>query len=290
MKKILVPLDGSECAELALQAARPLARQWNGELLLLRVEDFYVRGPLGDVPSLSVRWTTAGVQSYLDSLAARLSAEGLSVRTLRRTGRAGPKIRNVARREAVDVIVMSSHGRSAPLRWLVGSVTEDVLRQAPSPVLVVRAGALPIPADGFHRALVPIDGSEYSYHALPQVEPFLAAGGKARLLWATNLTPLDLVASEREACLRAMEADLAERFPDRDWLALDGDATGTIVDEARQGGYDLIAMSTHGRSGFRRFILGSVTERVVRHSTCAVLVFPPTSRILTAPEKPKIPV
>lgn len=278
----MVPLDGSKTAETALPAARALARYWQAELILVRVRDFTVPSPLGSVPGQALRFYSSQVRPYIERCACDLIEEGFTVRVKLPTGRPGPSLLRLARRERADVIVMCSHGHTGPARWLLGSVTDEVLRRASCPVLVVRPGGAPLPEDGFHRALVPVDGSDISYGVVGDVGRFLAAKGGLEVFWATNLTPLDLAYEERQDCVRALEAELVERFPDHPHRVVDGDAAACILDEAQAAGHDLIAMATHGRSGFRRFLLGSVTERVARHASCPVLVFPPTAAAAAA--------
>lgn len=275
MKRILVPLDGSELAELALGPARRLARKWDAELVLVRVTEPFVQGPLAQVPSQTSRWLSAEVRPYLERVACDLAEEGFSVRTLFPRGVAREQIIRAARRQAAELIVMCSHGRSGVLRWLMGSVAEGILRRATCPILVVRPGLPAMPEDGYHQILVPVDGSPLADEVVGRVQAYLAPQGQCTVVAATNLLPLDLDKEAREDTARALEADLAERFPMLARQVFDGDASDVILTYAVDAGCDLIAMATHGRSGFKRFLLGSVTERVARHSRCPVLVFPP---------------
>ncbi|MEW6283426.1 MAG: universal stress protein, partial [Candidatus Eremiobacterota bacterium] len=176
----------------------------------------------------------------------------------------------------VDLIVMASHGRTGPGRWLLGSVAEAVLREAPCPVLLVRE-ALPVPLEGFHRILVALDGSERSLEVVPKVAALAAEGARAELLRASDLDALPLSMQEREVVLNALREELdGVTVPG---LAVqrrveDSSPAAAILAVAEREKCDLIAMTSHGRTGAARVLLGSVAERVARHAPCPVLIVP----------------
>jgi len=162
-KRILVPLDGSKLAECALPYAEELAKGCNAEEVLLLSVTEQVRGQAqvlkGDdpypgydpsihsgVPSITVSFGNKDVgkkdiqaQRYLDRVAKGLKAKGIKVRTEVLFWPPAEAITAYAERNDVDIIVMSSHGRSGPSRWAHSSVTDKVLRISPVPVLMVRA-------------------------------------------------------------------------------------------------------------------------------------------------------
>jgi nucleotide-binding universal stress UspA family protein len=151
--RIVVPLDGSPLAELALAHAATLAKAVNAPIHLLRIVD-YTRmesyGPYGLAleyasfePTLSEEEETA--RAYLGEVQAKLEEDGLSVTTDVRRGAVVREI--VGGSEPGDLIVMGSHGRGGVTRWLLGSVAEDVVRHSTVPVLLVRA-----PRDGAEKA------------------------------------------------------------------------------------------------------------------------------------------
>jgi nucleotide-binding universal stress UspA family protein len=153
-RRIVVPLDGSALAEEALPRAAELARLSRAPIHLLRVVD-YLRleryGPYALAleysaiePVLTTEQTEA--TNHLTGIADRLTGEGLPVETEVRQGRVAREV--VAAVKPGDVIVMASHGRGGLSRWLLGSIAEDVLRHAPVPVLLVRAGTEAIPDAG----------------------------------------------------------------------------------------------------------------------------------------------
>jgi nucleotide-binding universal stress UspA family protein len=138
-KKILVPLDGSELAEKALKHAHTLARSLRAELVLIRVvvfitQDFDVIPMEGAVSDEAI----ADAKRYLERAAGDLRRLGLKVTTKVRSGHVADTIIDYSENHAVDLIVMSTHGRTGPARWLIGSVADRVVHGGRVPVLLVR--------------------------------------------------------------------------------------------------------------------------------------------------------
>lgn len=134
LKKILVPLDLSDCSRKALQYAVPFARQFEAELILLHVVEPYPQAPeLGPVEM-------DAFQDAKDQMTALEKSLGASVRVkpLVQSGESTNGIIEAAKELDVDLIILSTHGRTGMARVLLGSTTERVVRRAPCPVLVVR--------------------------------------------------------------------------------------------------------------------------------------------------------
>ncbi len=142
-KKILVPLDGSDLAEQALPAAVALARQSHGEILLMRVPVFETMvvpafGGYGVMyPEQSLDHSRAEARDYLKTQQKAIDTPGITLRALIVDGDVASAILDVGRAEAVEAIVMSTHGRSGLGRLIYGSVAEAVLRAAIAPVLLI---------------------------------------------------------------------------------------------------------------------------------------------------------
>ena len=134
-KNVLVPLDESLYSERALPYAVELCRRFEGRVSLLTAVL-----PLGDEAELrgAMDFRTRRAETYLQKLAARQEAEGLSVATILRTAEPAQAVADVAREIAADVIVMTTHGTGADRRHAIGGVTQKVLLTAPCPVLLVR--------------------------------------------------------------------------------------------------------------------------------------------------------
>lgn len=144
VERILVPLDGSSLAELALSRATDLARPAGATVMLVRAAAAHAI--VGDPTEAQVLAVREG-EEYLGRVAARLRAEGFEkVETSVWYGPAAPAIVEAARLGRVDLIVMSSHGRSGLGRLILGSVAESVLRGTNVPILLLRAPDAPLQA------------------------------------------------------------------------------------------------------------------------------------------------
>jgi nucleotide-binding universal stress UspA family protein len=152
-RRIVVPLDGSALAERALPQAQELARLGGAPLHLVRVvdltrlEQYGAYGLALEYGGLAtVLDDEAGTaRAYLDGVAKRSSAARVTATTEVRRGLAAREL--VAAVRPGDLVVMATHGRGGLSRWLLGSVAEDVVRQAPVPVLLVRTGTEPAAAE-----------------------------------------------------------------------------------------------------------------------------------------------
>ena len=146
-KKILIPLDGSKLGEAALPHVENLAIMANSEVILYQAvppADGIVLSPDGEIFS-TVREEGANsglsdaAQKYLDGLKDKLASNGVTVRTEVQPGHPAESIIDFAKAEGIDLIAMSTHGRSGISRWVFGSVADKVLHAAETPVLLVRA-------------------------------------------------------------------------------------------------------------------------------------------------------
>jgi nucleotide-binding universal stress UspA family protein len=302
-KKILVPLDGFQAAEQALVVAGVLARAEAAQLLLLRsVQSFYTPAPVDAALTTEFEWSLPPsaapgrqreAQAYLAAIARRHECAGCTVHTCVEEGDAAGVIVDTATAEAVDLIVMSDQRRTG-LR--LGNVTERVLHSVACPVLLTRTAA-PI-----RRVLIALDGSPLGERALPPALAVARAlGAQVVLLRVSDtlpLNPLEIglmwewepVPSDRQTMdeLRhAAEAylrDAAARHglgPDEaQTLVLDGAPADRIQEYARLSPIDLIAMSTHGRTGLRRWLYGSVTAKVMHSTDRAMLIVRPPGEAL----------
>jgi nucleotide-binding universal stress UspA family protein len=188
---------------------------------------------------------------------------------------------------------MATHGRSGINRWLLGSVTEKVLRGTSNPLLLIRA-AEEARAEGqeiLRSVVVPLDGSELAESVLPTVANLAKELKLEVILLRVYSMPYNAYASgegyyainyeEIITALRDEAIAYLERKTEEmrtlgvakvSYLARDGFAADEIIGVARNASGNLIAMCTHGRSGIKRWALGSVTETIVRHSGDPVLV------------------
>jgi nucleotide-binding universal stress UspA family protein len=273
LKRILLPLDGSEHGAAAVTRLRPLLLRKHAELLLLRV----VAAPHGLEGDRARALEELGAEAvrYLEEVEGSLRSEGVPIRSLVRTGPAAGEILDVARKEGATLIAMATHGRSGLPRWILGSVAEKVLRASPVPVLALRSfgeGGGPPPAAEFRpkRILAAIDAADRSLAALePAVELAEIFRAEVRLIHVCDdaLSCSVPVPQLTRAYERCKEAGLAVEP-----LLRQGDPAGQILEAAQEVSADLVALATHGRSGPSRWLLGSVAERVLRSTSLPLLL------------------
>jgi nucleotide-binding universal stress UspA family protein len=140
-KRILLPLDGSPLAEQALPHAIAIAERFQSELVLLRVLIPLSRPPTAAEAALqrAEGATAVFAREYLERVAASVQERGITVQMITIEGRPHLQIIQYAETNQVDLIVMCTHGQSGLSRWLMGSVSDRVVRGAGVPVLLVRA-------------------------------------------------------------------------------------------------------------------------------------------------------
>lgn len=304
LQKILVPLDGSTLAERALSPAMSLAQPVQGEVTLLRVPwvhpisiDEYSGSTEWLYPDQAQEQTVNDAVAYLDEIGGQWAREGVTVRTKVVIGDAASVILDAAAMLAQELICMTTHGYSGLTRWVLGSVTERVLRAAPCPVMVVREPR------AIRHILIPLDGSTLAERALePGLEVALRLDARVTLLQVATGIPVphdaiyQMETMERNVgeylasstidhakiYLEAVAQRLAERGVQISTEVTDGFAAQRIVDYGVSHDVDLIVMATHGRTGLRRWAYGSVTEKVLRSGQCSLLVVRPNEDELKA--------
>ena len=197
-----------------------------------------------------------------------------------------PAIVEYAEAEEIDLIVLGTHGRRGLRRFLLGSVAEEVVRTAGCPVVTVPHEDARH-TDSIERIVVPFDFSADSVWALETAKelaatygsrldvvhaimPPMAAGGVADSPLPSGVW-VDIEKKIREDLVQRVESTAGPEVPIETHV-LEGRAAGRITKFAEEMGADLIVIGSHGLSGLRRFLLGSVSERVVRSAHCPVLV------------------
>lgn len=291
IKRIVHPTDLSEGAQRAFAYAVSLAHWHDAELHLLNVagrhqydfEEIRDRFPL-DADVLNGQVQDAGISQF--------TAADLEIVQVQEEGAApGTNILSYAKENTADLIVMGTHGRRGVDRMLMGSVAEEVVRQAPCPVCTVRNALETAPSDAVRRVMVPIDFSEASeralkhahalaltygaelvaLHAIEEVVLPMAYGMAPKQVDAETVRPnveqaLADMLSEHVGVEHA-RAEVRVGYPPQEILS-------AITDES----IDWVVMGTHGRQGFNRLLMGSVAERIVRHAPCPVLTLQEKSR------------
>jgi nucleotide-binding universal stress UspA family protein len=295
--RMLIPLDGSKLAENVLPYARVFARALGLRIELLSVVDSmdFARtthaGHVRDFDPLVEASMREG-KRYLESIAQSFTETAVTYTV--EHGVADKIIIDSAASDKDTLIAMATRGRSGIHRWLMGSVAEKVLRGATNPLLLVRGDE-----EGKNEGeaalksiVVPLDGSRMAESVLPPAMelakklsleivltrayqiPLSAAYAGAEAAYIPNQDALlNLVREEAGAYLEEKVNELHQNGVEKiSHILLVGSGADEIIDLARSTPDNLIAMCTHGRSGVKRWALGSVTEKVVRHSGDPVLV------------------
>jgi nucleotide-binding universal stress UspA family protein len=304
IRRILVPLDGSELAEQAIPDAVALAAN-SAEIVLFQavVNAEPERNLLGHVKHDSGEVAQRETELCLQNLQeiGRRWASILPGTPRYEVGFGEPAAAIVAASQRLDcdLIVAASHGRGAIRRWAFGSVADALARTATVPVMIVRAkdAAREIAVPEFGRVIVPYDGSELAAGALPvAIELAKRLNAKVLLVEAvasTVVPPIatpsepyysaevydDLISELEEEATSTLESAAAQvrqsGVPTSQTVLL-GSPIEVITETAKSG--DLIVMTSHGRSGLERWFLGSVSEQLVREGPVPVVVVPAAGR------------
>ena len=329
-RPILVPLDGTDVAEGILPYVSEVAKKGNAPLLLLGVVDprgihyppSTVDRPAGETSESWRRWrcegrrvprrsrrvrhsvlyrdqienaTLANVVDELEAVAGGLRGKGITVSVRSSIGSPAEEVLRVAEEEGCGIIAMSTHGRNAIARGILGSVTDRVVHASTLPVLTVtpeRAKEyLNLEGASLSTVMVPLDGSELSERALPYaVELARALSLELLLVRAVNLDSssyggyvhLTKISSDEVSTatdyLDAMAEGLKRQGVRARFQVLRGTAPHALLSFAQETPNALIAMTTHGRSGLSRWLMGSVGEAMVRASSDPVLTIPSTTQ------------
>jgi nucleotide-binding universal stress UspA family protein len=261
---VYVPLDGSERAESALAPAVSLASRAGAELVLF-----------------SALWPDASVGTVRNYLSARVAFLEHPARPWLILDREPADAILTVSAEPHALVCMSTRGRGAIREALLGSIGEEVVRASVAPVLLVgpemradwELGEAPL-------VLAGLDGSRPSL-AAAQAAGDLATSVKARVRAIEVLRPSDVVTVGEFPggdieMLKQVVADLAQRGLEADYKLVDGfDAADTLTKLAAAEHAAVIAVASHGRTGFARVALGSIAMRTIRQAPCPVLVSGP---------------
>jgi nucleotide-binding universal stress UspA family protein len=292
-------LDGSKTAEKVLPYARYLAGKFKVPVELLAVVD--IADIASHMASEKARFLDTIIEdgvrhctSYLRGVATTFSDSHITCTVEK--GKAEEAIIEKGAADKTMLIAMATHGRSGLNRFLLGSVAEKVLRGTGNPLLLIRASE-EAKSEGeatLKSIVVPLDGSELAESVLPTVAdmakalnlevelfrayriPYNAYAGDEGF-YAGNLE--ELLASVRDEAREYLDKKAADlrRLGVAKVLCVtkEGFAGDEIISLGRTTPDNLIAMCSHGRSGVKRWVLGSIAETVVRHSDDPVLVLRP---------------
>ena len=295
--KILVPLDGSAVAEQVLPYVRTLAGGLKIPVELMGVVDVaqfdsHIAAEKGRYLDTLIEDSVRCSREYLEGVAQTFPGANVSFAVEK--GGAAEVIIAKAGADNETLITMATHGRSGIDRWLLGSVAEKVLRGSANPLLLVRAKAEAKAAGGatLKSIVVPLDGSELAESVLPAVVemakklnlkivlfracnvPYSVFGGVREHIAIVDEL-LGGIKAEARAYLEKKTEELKKQGAKVSYVLEQGTSADQIISLGRKTPDNLIAMCTHGWSGVKGWVLGSITETVVRHSGDPVLVIRP---------------
>ena len=292
--RVLVAVDGSECATVAVELVAALDWPAGTDIRIVEVVPSGAAVFGGPWPPMAPLDTSAIDRSVreqaarnLEEAAQKVARPGCTVETVIANGRPGDTIVSLAEQSGADLIVVGSRGHGTLETMLLGSVSSEVIDHAHVPVLVARGRKV-------DHVLFAWDGSDRAEAAVPPLTGWgLFTASHVDVLSVADAEPpwwvragivSEDVAAEayREAAepSRRQHEEMAEQMAE--WLrtaglnavplSREGDPAETIVAFATDHDTDLIVLGTQGRTGLRRLLMGSVARNVVIHAPCSVLL------------------
>lgn len=305
-QKILVTLDTSKLAEIALPYAEELAAKFGSELILLHV------GTLADSTdksdhNLYLKKITAKTERNIKeyralSPGAKVKVTSALLGSPAIIANPPEEILDYIEKENISLVIMATHGRTGIGRWALGSTANKVARAAMCPLLLIRAGAHSPRKVSLAKILVPLDGSQPSEAVLPYVENlastfksevsllnvvemlyhvypysegvgYYGSAGVIRMAYTEEeMKPMRAVA---EKYIKDINNKLSSKGIRTSYEVKTGSPGEEIIKAERKLHPHLVAMSTHGHSGFGRFDHGSVTDKVLHGGNTPLLLVRP---------------
>jgi nucleotide-binding universal stress UspA family protein len=298
-RTIMVPTDGSGFDREAILVALRVAERCEAKVRLVRV---LTHGAyFGATSPESVMASSEAIRAEQDAALSDLYALAAECRSIcdaditveLEQGPISDVLAGYAKRNEVDLIVISSHGRRGIARLSLGSITDSLIRATTIPVLVVKPKAsylMPEASKEFHHIVVPLDGSTLAEQILARIVP-LAKLEDAEITLLYVLTAIDnayddhpdsnlpwwekRVAGAQAYLSRHAATIRAQGITATIDVVMGDKIAEAVTDYARRESADLIAIATHGRGGLERIIRGSVADAVTKAAMCSTLVFHP---------------
>ena len=290
-QKILVPLDGSKLSEAVLPYAGFLAKAFGAEVSLVHVGEPVLEEHAPEhkvfLDQISGQMLAYG-KAYLNDQARRLQQKGISAKGEVLLGRAADEIATYADQQGMDLVAMGTHGRAGLARWRYGSVANELRNRLPMPILLIRpmeelseaAAAAREPL--LLRVVVPLDGSQVAEQALVHARELASRLElEVHLLRVVSRPAPTYIGPEAVEYYYDLESELekvateylqtTQRTLEQQGLRVTsrifhGYAADNIVDYAEALDQSLICMTTHGRTGLGRVIMGSVADKVLQEA------------------------
>jgi len=291
-EKILVPLDGSDLAEIALPYAEELAGALGCDITLIHVSES-ADEKYENMHQLYIEKIVEATIQGAEKFRKNKRAKKIKVSSVHLTGHVAEQIVDYADKENIGLIVMTTHGRSGIRRWILGNVAAKVVRATDRPIALIRAKDTPPEArtERINKILVPLDGSKASEVVIPHVSE-LASKLKAEVVLFQVVAPSYFVyAIPGEAVLQPHSPEDLQNMIENSKLYLDkvgaefrdkgiettsevgiGGPAEEIIRIADEIQVDMVAMSTHGHSSISLWAFGSNADKVLHAGDTPVLL------------------
>ena len=295
--QVLLPLDGSALSEGIIPYVAQISSGLGSRVTIMYVAS--LEEAASDKPEVTrtPRGPDMPVKDYLAEVEQILAGHGVpAVDSVMASGVPSVEIARHAEEQGCDLIAMATHGRSGLGKWVFGSTTDKVMHSTALPMLLLRPQDAPAQEpDGqlIRTTIVPLDGSALAEAVLPVVEVVATGLGLKVVLVRVALISsmvyagfepygysydpkfdetMDRAADEY---LQDKTSELQQKHIQADSQRLRGNPATQIIDFAEKTGAAMVIMSTHGRTGVGRWILGSVADRVLRSSHNPILLLRP---------------
>lgn len=290
IRRVLIPLDGSELAEQVICHLLRFAAPEQSELILMSALSSSIL-PLSEHFEQNPIPGSHEVCEQVNAVAKQLSQRGFKVASQFLTGRPVESILHLAEEEHVDFIAMSTHGRTGLGLMLLGSVAEGVVRNARPPVFLAPPGALVKPDPLPRTVLLPLDGTPLAETAIPVACQLAQKTGA--IVHLVRVVESHATHKKQSNEQKNIDSDSVEEQPltrqavsylERMKLRLQltgvesrsqvviGNPADAIVQIIRAESADVVVMSTHGRSGVERMVHGSVVSKVISNAICPLIL------------------
>jgi nucleotide-binding universal stress UspA family protein len=275
MKKIIVPIDFSEYSEYALETAAILAKKNNAEILalhMLEISEAILTRVDGEIQMETIFFLKLAKKKF-DEFLNKEYLKGITITPIIKHFKVFSEVNELAEEHSADIIVMGSHGASGFKEFFIGSNTEKVVRHSSIPVLVIKHN--PILTD-FEDVVFACDFSEEAISPyINASKMFQTLGSKMHLVYVNlpneNFRSTPEIESKVVSFLKKAEGNL-DLLSHVKYIS-DYTIERGILNYANAIGADLIALATHGRTGFAHFFEGSISEDIANHSALPVMTF-----------------
>jgi len=275
MKKIIVPIDFSEYSEYALETAAMIARKNNAEILALHMLEMSeaILTRTGTDMQMETMFFLQLAEKKFDDFLKKDYLKGLKVSPIIKHFRVFSEVNEVAEEYGADLVVMGSHGASGIKEFFIGSNTEKVVRHSNIPVLIIKHN--PILTD-FEKVVFACDFSEEAITPYINAQKlFKKLDSKVNLIYVNLPNERFRSTSEMETKVVSFLKKAEGNLDNYSKVKFYSDYTieQGILNYANSIGADLVALATHGRTGFLHLLEGSITEDLANHSVLPVMTF-----------------